>query len=174
MDISEAETGTMRLDLVTLDVSQLIEEIVELYEHIAEDKHIAVSLNCSKNIWVSADRNRMRQVLANLLDNALKYTNDEGTVAIDAYEQDSQIVIRVRDNGAGIPPAEISKIWDRLHRGDTSRSQPGLGLGLSLVNAVVQAHKGRIGVQSELGGGAVFTLYLPSIPVPVVEFSAAV
>ncbi len=167
MDISEAETGTMKLDLATINISDLIEEIVELYEHVAEDKHIAVSFSCPKNIWVSADRNRMRQVLANLLDNALKYTNDEGTVAIDAYEQDSQIVIRVRDNGAGIPPAEISKIWDRLHRGDTSRSQPGLGLGLSLVSAVVQAHGGRIGVQSEPGGGSVFTLYLPSIPTPV-------
>jgi signal transduction histidine kinase len=173
MDISEAETGTMRLDLVTLDVSQLIEEIVELYEPIAEDKQIAVSLNCSKNIWVSADRNRLRQVLANLLDNAVKYTDPEGAVAIDAYGQDGQILIRIKDNGAGIPPAEISKIWDRLHRGDASRSQPGLGLGLSLVKAVVQAHKGRIGVQSELGGGAVFTLYLPSISVPAVEFSAA-
>jgi signal transduction histidine kinase len=173
MDISEAETGTMRLDLVTIDVSQLIEEIVDLYEPIAEDKQIAVSFNCSKNMWVSADRNRLRQVLANLLDNAVKYTDAEGAVAIDAYGQDGQIVIRIKDNGAGIPPAEISKIWDRLHRGDASRSQPGLGLGLSLVKAVVQAHKGRIGVQSELGGGAVFTLYLPSISVPAVEFSAA-
>jgi signal transduction histidine kinase len=173
MDISEAETGTMKLDLATINISDLIEEIVELYEHVAEDKHIAVSFSCPKNIGITADRNRMRQVLANLLDNALKYTNDEGTVAIDAYEQDSQIVIRVRDNGAGIPPAEISKIWDRLHRGDTSRSQPGLGLGLSLVAAVVQAHRGRIGVQSEIGCGSIFTLYIPSTPAPSVHFSSA-
>jgi signal transduction histidine kinase len=174
MDISEAETGTMKLDLATVNVSGLIEEIVELYEHVAEDKHIAVSFSCPKNIGITADRNRMRQVLANLLDNALKYTNDEGTVAIDAYEQNGQIVIRVRDSGAGIAPAEISKIWDRLHRGDASRSQPGLGLGLSLVAAVVQAHRGRIGVQSEIGCGSIFTLYIPSTPVPSVHFSSSV
>jgi signal transduction histidine kinase len=167
MDISEAETGTMRLDLVTLDVSQLIDEIVDLYRHVAEDKRIALSFGCPENIYITADRNRMRQVLANLLDNAIKYTGPEGSVAIDAYEKNGQIAIRVRDDGAGIPPEEISKIWDRLHRGDASRSQPGLGLGLSLVKAVVQAHKGRIGVQSELGGGSVFTLYLPSTPAPI-------
>jgi signal transduction histidine kinase len=167
MDISEAETGTMKLDLVALNVLDLIEEIVELYEHVAEDKDIAVSFDCPKNICITADRNRMRQVLANLLDNAVKYTDHEGSVAIDAYEQEGQIAIRVRDNGAGIPAAEMSEIWDRLHRGDASRSQPGLGLGLSLVAAVVQAHRGRIGVQSELGGGSVFTLYLPSTPAPV-------
>ena len=173
MDISEAETGTMKLDLATLNVSELIEEIVVLYEHVAEDKGIAVSFNCSKDICITADRNRMRQVLANLLDNAVKYSDHEGKVAIEAYEQAGQTVIRIRDNGAGIPPEEISRIWDRLHRGDASRSQPGLGLGLSLVAAVVEAHKGRIGVQSEVGGGSVFTLYLPSTPVPTVDVSPA-
>jgi signal transduction histidine kinase len=173
MDISEAETGTMRLDLVTLDVSQLIDEIVDLYRHVAEDKRVALSFGCPENIYITADRNRMRQVLANLLDNAIKYTGPEGSVAIDAYEKNGQIAIRVRDDGAGIPPEEISKIWDRLHRGDASRSQPGLGLGLSLVKAVVQAHKGRIGVQSEIGCGSIFTLYIPSTPAPSVHFSSA-
>jgi signal transduction histidine kinase len=173
MDISEAETGTMKLDLAALNVSDLIEEIVDLYEHVAEDKFITVSFYCPKNICITADRNRMRQVLANLLDNAVKYTDPKGSVVIDAYEQDGQIVIRVRDDGAGIPPPEISKIWDRLHRGDASRSQPGLGLGLSLVAAVVEAHRGRIGVQSELGGGSIFTLYIPSTPVPSSEVFSA-
>ena len=69
--------------------------------------------------------------------------------------------------GIGIPPEEISKIWDRLYRGDKSRSQPGLGLGLSLVKAVVQAHKGRIEVQSVPGAGSAFTLYFPTTPVPI-------
>jgi signal transduction histidine kinase len=69
--------------------------------------------------------------------------------------------------GIGIPPEEISKIWDRLYRGDKSRSQPGLGLGLSLVKAVVQAHKGRIEVQSVPGTGSAFTLYFPTTPVPI-------
>jgi len=69
--------------------------------------------------------------------------------------------------GIGIPPEEISKIWDRLYRGDKSRSQPGLGLGLSLVKAVVQAHKGRIEVHSVPGAGSAFTLYFPTAAIPI-------
>lgn len=174
MDISEAETGTMKLDLVTLNVYDLIDDIVELYEHVAEEKEVALSFNCPKNICITADCNRMRQVLANLLDNAVKYTDPKGAAVIDAYEQEGLIVIRVKDNGAGIPTTEISKVWDRLHRGDASRAKPGLGLGLSLVAAVVQAHGGRIGVQSELGAGSIFTLYIPSTPAPTIKLSLAV
>ena len=166
MDISEAETGTMALRLEALNVANLIEEMVELYEHVAEDKEIALSFDCPKHISMIADLNRMRQVLANLLDNAVKYSGRQASVAIDAHERDGQIVIRVRDNGSGIPPEESSKSWDRFHRCDASRSQPGLGLGLSLVQAVVRAHRGRVGVQSEPGVGSAFTLYLPSAPLP--------
>jgi signal transduction histidine kinase len=101
-------------------------------------------------------------VLANLLDNAIKYSGPKSSVAIEADERHGQVLIRVKDSGSGIPPDEISKIWDRLHRGDASRSHPGLGLGLSLVQAVVRAHRGRIGVQSQPGVGSAFTLYLPS------------
>ncbi len=173
MDISEAETGTMKLDLVPVNVSALIKEIVEVYEYVAESGEVAVSVNCPGAIYMRADRNRMRQVLANLLDNAIKYTAPGGSVTIEAYAHDDQIVLRVQDNGAGISPKDISKIWDRLHRGDASRSQPGLGLGLSLVAAVVHAHQGRIGVQSEVGRGSIFTLHMPAAAQPA-EFSLAV
>jgi signal transduction histidine kinase len=162
MDISEAETGAISLRLEPLNVSSLIEEIVELYDQVAEDKEITVSFDCPKHISVIADLNRMRQVLANLLDNAIKYSGPKSSVAIEADERHGQVLIRVKDSGSGIPPDEISKIWDRLHRGDASRSHPGLGLGLSLVQAVVRAHRGRIGVQSQPGVGSAFTLYLPS------------
>jgi signal transduction histidine kinase len=167
MDISEAETGTMKLSLVPVNISNLIEDTVGLYEYVAEDKNITISVNCAKNIAMNADRNRMRQVLANLVDDAIKYTPSGGSIAIDAYHEQDQTVILVKDTGVGIPPEEISKIWDRLYRGDKSRSQPGLGLGLSLVKAVVQAHKGRIEVHSVPGAGSVFTLHFPTAPIPI-------
>ncbi len=167
MDISEAETGTMKLSLAPVDISDLIEDTVGLYEYVAEDKNITISINCAKNIAMTADRNRMRQVLANLVDDAIKYTPSGGNIAIDAYHEQDQTVILVKDTGVGIPPEEIPKIWDRLYRGDKSRSQPGLGLGLSLVKAVVQAHKGRIEVHSVPGAGSVFTLYFPTAPIPI-------
>jgi signal transduction histidine kinase len=167
MDISEAETGTMKLSLVPVNISHLIEDTVALYEYVAEDKNITISVNCAKNIAMTADRNRMRQVLANLVDDAIKYTPSGGSIAIDAYHEQDQTVILVKDTGVGIPPEEIPKIWDRLYRGDKSRSQLGLGLGLSLVKAVVQAHKGRIEVHSVPGAGSAFTLYFPTAAIPI-------
>lgn len=167
MDVSEAEMGTMNLDLVSVDISNLIEEIIGLYEYVAEDKEMALSVNCPKDICITADRNRMRRVLANLLDNAIKYTPNGGRVAIDVHQEQKQTVIVIRDTGVGIPFDELPKIWDRLYRGDKSRSQRGLGLGLSLVKAVVEAHKGRVEVHSTPGAGSVFTLYVPVTPLLV-------
>ena len=167
MDISEAETGTMKLSLVPVNISNLIEDTVGLYEYVAEDKSITLSVNCAKDIGMTADHNRMRQVLANLLDNAIKYTPHGGNIVVDAYQDQEHTVILVKDTGIGILSDEVPKIWDRLYRADKSRSQPGLGLGLRLVKAVVQAHKGRIEVDSEPGVGSVFTLYLPNAAIPI-------
>jgi signal transduction histidine kinase len=168
MDVSEAETGTMKLDVVGVNISSLIEEIVSLYEHVAEEKGIVISVNCAANISITADHNRMRQVLANLLDNAIKYTPNGGSVTIEALQEQEQTVIMVKDTGVGISPEELPKIWDRLHRGDESRSERGLGLGLSLVKAVIEAHKGHVEVDSTFGAGSVFMVYLPN-PFPSVE-----
>jgi signal transduction histidine kinase len=162
MDVSEAETGTMKLDLVSLDISDLIAEIVALYEHVAEEKRIAITVNCPADIRIMADRNRMRQVVANLLDNAVKYTPEGGSVRIDAYREDTQAVIMIQDTGAGIHPDDLPRIWERLYRADKSRSQRGLGLGLTVVKAVVEAHKGRVEVRSTPAAGSVFTMYLPA------------
>jgi signal transduction histidine kinase len=167
MDISEAETGTMKLSLVPVNISNLIEDTVGMYEYVAEDKNITIAVNCAKDIGMTADRNRMSQVLANLLDNAIKYTPHGGNIVIDAYQEKEHTVILIKDSGIGISSDEVPKIWDRLYRGDKSRTEPGLGLGLSLVKAVVEAHKGRIEVDSDPGVGSVFTLYLPNAAIPI-------
>jgi len=161
MDISEAETGTMRLNFESIDIANLIHESVSMYEFVAEDKNIAVAVDCPPESHVTGDRMRMHQVVANLVDNAIKYSGSGGHVWIKAYQQDGGVSISVRDNGCGIQPEEKQRVWDRLHRGDRSRSQPGLGLGLSLVRAIVNAHGGSVDVQSAPGQGAVFTVYFP-------------
>lgn len=161
MDISEAETGTLRLDLQPVDISIILENVVELYRYVAEDKNISLHTNCPSDLCVCADPNRIRQVLANLLDNAVKYTPSGGTVDIEAYLRQHQVAILIKDTGIGIFPEEIPKIWDRLYRGDKSRSQRGLGLGLSLVKAIVQAHGGKVEVSSQPGNGSLFSVYLP-------------
>ena len=162
MDISEAETGSMRLDIEPIDVASLIDESVGLYESVAEEKEIAIAVDCPPEVCIAGDHARMRQVIANLLDNAIKYNAVRGHVWIKATLKDQAVAISVRDDGCGILPEDRTRIWDRLHRGDRTRSQPGLGLGLSLVRAIVSAHKGHVEVQSSPGHGAIFIVSLPA------------
>jgi signal transduction histidine kinase len=162
MDISEAETGTMALRVEQTDFTDLVRQTVELYEDVAEERGVHIDTRVENELTVPVDRNRIRQVLANLLDNALKYTPSGGRVEIAATRNGSEAVLTVTDTGVGIPPDELPHIWDRLYRGDKSRSTRGLGLGLSLVKAIVGAHRGRVDVQSSPGAGARFELHLPA------------
>jgi signal transduction histidine kinase len=162
MDISEAETGTMTLGREPTDLNDLIRQSVELYEDLAEERQVEIRTSTESELVVEVDRNRMRQVLANLLDNALKYTPAGGQVTITATRDGPDAVLTVSDTGVGIPPAELPRIWDRLYRGDKSRSTRGLGLGLSLVRAIVAAHGGRVDVRSTPGAGSTFELRLPA------------
>src|SRR5262249_14917144 len=145
-----------------VNISAVMEDAVEIYRHVAEEKEVALQVTSPEDLFLTADRNRIQQVLANLVDNAIKYTPSGGRIDLEAFQREQQAVIIIKDTGIGIAPEEAPKIWDRLYRGDQSRSQTGLGLGLSLVKAVVQAHQGRIEVSSEPGIGSLFTLYLPN------------
>lgn len=162
MDITEAEAGMMKLQREPVDLCQLVREVVELYEYVAEEKKLTVSTELPQPCEAFVDRIRMRQVLANLLDNALKYTPEGGNVAVSVHCAQGQAAVRFRDTGMGIPVEEQDKIWTRLYRGDKSRSQRGLGLGLSLVRAVVEAHGGKVSVASEAGKGSEFVVRLPA------------
>ena len=103
----------------------------------------------------------MRQAFANLLDNALKYTPGGGNVRLSCAAESGRVTVRMRDTGMGIPRDEQPRIWERLYRGDKSRSQRGLGLGLSLVKAIVEAHHGEVLVQSKPGEGSEFIVNMP-------------
>jgi signal transduction histidine kinase len=162
MDISEAETGVMKLDKEVVNIHALMDRVFEMYRYVAEEKNIHIRLNVVDGLRVNVDPTRMSQVLANLLDNAIKYTPHGGLIELEAYGQENQVVITYKDSGIGIAQEELPRIWDRLYRGDQSRSQKGLGLGLSLVKAIVQAHRGRVDVGSEPGKGSTFRIYLPA------------
>jgi signal transduction histidine kinase len=162
MDIAEAEAGTMRLERRTVDLCQLVREVVEMYEYVAEEKKINVTTELPPRCEASVDATRMRQAFGNLLDNAIKYTSDGGVAAISVCREADRAVVSFRDSGIGIPAEEQARIWDRLYRGDKSRSQRGLGLGLSVVKAVVEAHGGTAAVTSTAGEGSEFTVTLPA------------
>jgi len=110
---------------------------------------------------VTADRTRLEQAAANLIDNAIKYTPPGGRVDVEVKRSGDRAVLRVRDTGHGIAPDELPRIFDRLFRGDRSRAERGLGLGLSLVKAIVEAHGGSVEVASEVGHGSTFVVSLP-------------
>jgi signal transduction histidine kinase len=164
MDISEAETGTMALKREPTRLLELVRQTVDLYEDAAEDRGIAIETHVPDDLVVPLDRTRIRQVLANLLDNAIKYTPVGGRVEISARSEGLDAVVSVRDTGIGITPDELPRVWERLYRGDRSRTTRGLGLGLSLVKAIVEAHGGRVAVESTPGGGSRFDVRLPLQP----------
>jgi signal transduction histidine kinase len=165
MDISEAETGAMTLRREPVDLADLIRQTVDLYEDVAEERGITIATQIAGDVSISLDRNRMRQVLANLLDNAIKYSPDRGQIDITSTRAGDEALLTVSDTGVGIPADELPRIWERLYRGDKSRSARGLGLGLSLVKAIVEAHGGHVAVESTPGTGSRFLLRLPIRPV---------
>jgi len=162
MDIAEAEAGMMKLHHESADLCQLAREVAELYQYVAEEKKISIHTELPNlPVLVYVDRTRMRQALANLLDNAVKYTPERGRVTICVRTEANEAVISFKDTGIGIPAEEQDKIWSRLYRGDKSRSQRGLGLGLSLVKAIVEAHGAKATVFSVPESGSEFAVRLP-------------
>jgi signal transduction histidine kinase len=161
MDITEAESGVMQLQRNVASVEKLLIEVIDVYQLIADEKQISITSRLDESCDAAVDSVRMRQVFANLLDNALKYTPSGGNIGVTCQAALNRIVVQFTDSGIGISPDEQPRIWARLYRGDKSRSQRGLGLGLSLVKAIVEAHQGSVSVQSAIGSGSTFTVQLP-------------
>jgi len=161
MDISEAESGSMKLKKEPLSIQSLLQSVIELYDVVAEEKKIRLHLEMPEDLTVQADPQRMRQVIGNLVDNAIKYTPTGGSVTLKGYVEGSRYVMSVADTGIGMSPEHSPRIWDRLYRADASRSEKGLGLGLSMVKAIVEAHGGYAQVTSTLRQGSVFSVHLP-------------
>ncbi len=165
MDISEAETGSMRLLQRPVDLVPLAEGVVDMYRYVADEKGIGLEADFPAEAPLEADPDRICQVLANLLDNAVKFTPIGGTVRVCINRLPNHIRVSVSDSGIGIDPEESHRIWDRLYRGARS-THKGLGLGLSLVKAVVHAHHGEVRVSSTPGSGSTFEMLLPAVPAP--------
>jgi signal transduction histidine kinase len=163
MDISEAESGAMPLVRETLPLGEVLERAVDLYRDVAEAKGVSLTVQNDPGAVVSGDRVRLEQVAANLIDNAIKYTPRGGRVIASVRPAGDRAELVVEDTGPGIPADELPRIWQRLFRGDRSRAERGLGLGLSLVKAIVEAHGGGVAVASEPGRGSTFTITLPAI-----------
>ncbi len=160
MDISEAESGTLKLKKENLDLKQLVKSLVEMYGFIGEERNITIALNAVE-CRIDADPIRIRQAIGNILDNAVKYSPNNSIINIEIEKYKQQILLIIKDKGPGIAKEDIPFIWDRLYRSPDVTEIPGSGLGLSLVKAIVTAHRGSVNVESTSGTGSVFTISLP-------------
>jgi len=163
LTISALESGRVKLNLQPVALRPLVEKIFNDLKPPADNKHIAL-VNKLPELAATADANRIDQVLANLVDNAIKYGRAQGTVIVGGQKtDDNKIQIYVQDDGPGIPPESLDRVFERFYRVDKARSreQGGTGLGLSIVKHIVQNHGGTVWVKSELGKGATFFFTLP-------------
>jgi heavy metal sensor kinase len=161
LDVAEAEAGATRFETEEVHVGDMVNDVCDLFSPVAEDKQIRLSNQLVSDCRVRGNRKYLQRMLANLMDNALKYTPANGTVAVAVSADERAVSIAVRDTGIGIPASEQAQIFERFFRCDQSRSHPGFGLGLSLARAVARTHGGDLAVQSNPGGGSVFTVTLP-------------
>jgi signal transduction histidine kinase len=167
MDVSEAESETMIVKRKKLDLRNLVSELMDLFQYAAEEKSIDIKCTIPENICIEGDEVRLLQAFSNILDNAIKYSRPNGKVQIEAIVNQETVTLNFKDNGQGIEEKDLERIWDRLYRGDESRSTSGLGIGLSIVRAIVKVHHGEVKVSSKPGEGSLFSIVLPLCNVPV-------
>ncbi len=140
LEIARAEAGSDRAGFEPVDLAKLCRDLAELYEPLAEDKNVTFEHRCPADAWVRANEHLLAQAIANLLDNAIKYTPAGGRVRLGVERAPGRVAITVADSGPGIPAAERERVLERFVRLDGTRSTPGNGLGLSLVAAVAKLH----------------------------------
>ncbi len=163
--ITKLEAGDLRLDMEAFDIGEVVINVFELLEMKAAKKKITLSLDMDyhKPIMVKADKERIQQVLTNLIVNSIKYGRDKGTTEVSIENLiKNKVIVRVTDNGEGIAKANIPRLFERFYRVDKSgsRKEGGSGLGLSIVKHIIEAHDEKIYVESDLGVGSEFSFTL--------------
>jgi heavy metal sensor kinase len=171
--LSQAESGQIVLQLAPVNLAGVVRDIVDQFQIPAEESKISLTPEVPEDLTIRADKIQMERLVSNLISNALKYTPAGGSIRVGLQRSADSAMLRVEDNGIGIPPAKLPHIFDRFYRVRPSQSNPvqGLGLGLSFVSWIVNAHGGHIEVDSSEGRGTTFTVTLPTGGAPHPETS---
>ncbi len=165
LNLSDIETGKVVLHPIPISLGAFVQDVSAMFEKDAAKQDVKLVNQVPPDLWVQADRDRLSQILVNLLDNAVKYTPKGGTVSFLAAKADAnQVRIAVRDTGQGIPPNDLPRITERFYRVDKARSrvEGGTGLGLAIVKHLVQLHGGTLHIESEYGKGTTIEFMLPA------------
>lgn len=159
--LARFDSSIIMLERKLLNAGLLVKAVADDIQVLAAQKNIRVDCSAEDGIAIYGDENQLKRLFINLLDNAIKYTPNNGKVVVSAKMIDNYAKIAVSDTGTGIPDSEINHIFERFYRMDKSRRQTGFGLGLSIAKSIVDAHKGRIEVENKLNQGTIFTVFLP-------------
>ena len=176
LSLSRIDRGTAKLNLEYVNLNEFLAYIINRFDMMihsdeenaagsgAPQKHYVIKRNfTSQDIWQEIDTDKMTQVIDNLMNNAIKYSPDGGTITVRLFRSREHVLISIADQGLGIPRADLAKVFDRFYRVDKARSrqQGGTGLGLAISKEIVEAHRGRIWVNSTEGRGSTFYISLP-------------
>lgn len=161
LTLARFDAKTTTLQAVSLDLNVLLKEAVEAIQVLAVQKKITLQFNSAHTVDILADKNQLKRMVLNILDNAIKYTQPGGKISIDLRQQKNSADIDITDTGIGIPEGELPRIFDRFYRVDKSRSSIGFGLGLSIAQSIAMAHGGKIYAKTNVPQGTIFTISLP-------------
>jgi signal transduction histidine kinase len=150
--IAEIESGARRSAFARLDVAPLLSEVAELYQAVADERQVILSLEIDGALPVHGDRRLIQQAVANLVDNAVKFSPPGGRVRLAGVSSERDVMISIADQGPGIPAEERARATERFYRGEAARSTPGSGLGLTLVSAVAHLHGGSLTLEDAAPG----------------------
>ncbi len=164
LTLARFDAKTTTLQAVSLDLNVLLKDALEAIQVLAVQKKITLQLNSAHTVEILADKNQLKRLVLNILDNAIKYTQPGGKISIDLRQQKNSADIDITDTGIGIPEKELPHIFDRFYRVDKSRSSIGFGLGLSIAQSIAMAHGGRIYAKANVPQGTIFTISLPIKP----------
>lgn len=164
--LTRADSGELRIDLYPVELDHIGLDVFEQSVKLAKDRHLKLHIGRMESVQVNGNADRIRQLLLNLVSNAIKFTDDGGKITLSIYPDGQDSVIEVSDNGIGISEADKKRIFDRFFQADSARTRrdesDGAGLGLSIVRWIVDIHKGKIDVNSTIGEGTTFIVRLPS------------
>jgi len=162
LEFSRLQTGKLKLEFSATSIDKELMELFDAYQVKAKEAGMTLALDNEEELpIIEADANRLRRVFTNLLDNALKFSKRGGTITLSTDQTEKDIIVRVKDEGIGIDPEDLPFIFETFHRGKGAENREGFGLGLATVEAIVEAHGGRVLVKSTLGKGSVFKVILP-------------